>query len=206
MPAEIVVVGSGMITPVGLSTRETAASTRARIARLTSIEWRDSRFQPYTVGIIPDDALTSLQSDLEKLPLTYRESRMLRLAEVALLEALNGLPKGADSIPLLLGLPEIHTTLPVKETEFIGRLTRQSGAVLDLARSAAFPRGRAAGLRALRESCERLEQGKATFILAGGVDTYVDLYVLGTLDLHKRIRNEVNPDGFAPSEGAGFLL
>jgi 3-oxoacyl-[acyl-carrier-protein] synthase-1 len=32
------------------------------------------------------------------------------------------------------------------------------------------------------------------------------LYVLGSLDLEGRIRNEINNDGFSPSEGAGFML
>jgi 3-oxoacyl-[acyl-carrier-protein] synthase-1 len=43
-------------------------------------------------------------------------------------------------------------------------------------------------------------------VLIGGVDSLVDLYVLGTLDMQGRIRNEVNSDGFSPAEGAAFLL
>jgi 3-oxoacyl-[acyl-carrier-protein] synthase-1 len=206
MSAEIVIVGCGMMTPVGLSTKETAASTRSRTARLTSIEWRDSRFQRFTVGIVPEDGLPPLHSELEKLPLTYRESRMLRLAEPALIEAIKPLPKVTGPIPILVGLPELHTTVPIKEMDFLGRLAVQTGAGLNLANSAAFPRGRASGLIALREAYDRLSQGKASFALVGGVDCQVDLYILGTLDMQKRVRNEVNPDGFAPGEGAGFLL
>lgn len=206
MAAEIVIVGCGLITPVGLSSKETAASTRSRTARLTEIEWRDSRFKRFVAGIVPEDGLPPLHPELEKLPLTYREGRMLRLADSALLEALAPLPKSAGQIPLLVGLPELHTTIPIREPDFMARVAVQAGAGLNPGQSMGLPRGRASGLLALREACERLAQGKATFVVVGGVDSNVDLYILGTLDLQKRIRNEINPDGFAPGEGAGFLL
>jgi 3-oxoacyl-[acyl-carrier-protein] synthase I len=203
---DVLIVGCGMITPVGLSAKETAASARARTARLTEIEWRDSRFKRFTVGLVPEDGLPMLHPDLESLPLSYRESRMLRLAEPALLEALEAVPKKASPVPVFVGLPELHTTLPIAEGEFLKRLAVQTGASLNLANSAAFSRGRASGFLALREGCARLSAGKAAFVLVGGVDTYVDLYILGTLDMQQRVRTEVNSDGFAPGEGAAFLL
>lgn len=206
MAAEIVIVGCGLVTPVGLSSKETAASTRSRTARLTEIEWRDSRFKRFVVGVVPEDGLPPLHAELEKLTLTYREGRMLRLADAALAEALTPLPKSAGQTPLFVGLPELHTTIPISEPDFIARLAMQAGAGLNLAQSAGFARGRAGSILALREACECLTRGKATFALAGGVDSNVDLYILGTLDMQKRVRNEVNPDGFAPGEGAGFLL
>lgn len=206
MSSEVVIVGSGLMTPVGLSTPETAASTRSRTARLTSIDWRDSRFQPFTVGVVPVDGIPPLQPELEKLSLTYREKRMLRLADPAIKEALQKLPKTAKPISALVGLPELHTTIPLKGPDFLARLARQTGAALDLANSVAFSHGRASALEALREACDRLSQDKAEFVLVGGVDCQVDLYVLGTLDAQKRVRNSANPDGFAPGEGAGFLL
>jgi 3-oxoacyl-[acyl-carrier-protein] synthase-1 len=206
MSAEIVIVGSGMMTPVGLSTRETAASARSRTARLTSIEWRDSRFRPFTVGTLPNDGIPPLHPEFEKLLLTYREKRMLCLAEPAIKEALQNLPKTAKLVSLVVGLSEFHTTIPLKESDFLARLARQTGGSFVLANSKAFPHGRASALEALREACDRLSQDKAEFVLVGGVDCQVDLYVLSTLDTQKRVRNEVNPDGFAPGEGAGFLL
>src|SRR5439155_16341288 len=44
------------------------------------------------------------------------------------------------------------------------------------------------------------------FMIAGGVDTHRDRYVLGTLDMEKRVKSSANLDGFIPGEGAGFLL
>jgi 3-oxoacyl-[acyl-carrier-protein] synthase-1 len=131
---------------------------------------------------------------------------MLRLAAPALMEALKPIGTAAGTVPLFLGLPELHTTIPVTPPDFLGRLAAQSGAGLEMANSRAFVQGRAAGLLALHEACQWLAQGKASFAVAGGVDCNVDLYILGTLDMQQRIRTDVNPDGFAPGEGASFVL
>jgi 3-oxoacyl-[acyl-carrier-protein] synthase I len=203
---EVVIANAGVITPIGLSLAETAASARARVARIREIEWRDRRFEPFIVGTVPDDGLPALAPELAELPLQYREARMLRMAHVAIEEVLTPLQGNAEPIPLLLGLPEQHTTLPLQPKPFLAHLGMQVPGVLDIARSVAVARGRAGGLMALREATARLSRGDSPFVLVGGVDCLVDLYVLGTLDLQGRIRNEVNSDGFSPSEGAAFLL
>jgi 3-oxoacyl-[acyl-carrier-protein] synthase I len=205
-PTDLVIASAGVVTPIGLSLPETAASARARVARLREIDWRDRRFEPFIVGSVPDDGLPDLAEGLAELPLQYREARMLRLAHVALEEALAPLQGKAAPIPMLLGLPELHTTLPLSPAKFLMHLDMQVPGALDVERSMAVSRGRAGGLMALREAAGRLARGDSPFILVGGVDCLVDLYVLGTLDLQGRIRNEVNSDGFSPSEGAAFLL
>jgi 3-oxoacyl-[acyl-carrier-protein] synthase-1 len=53
---------------------------------------------------------------------------------------------------------------------------------------------------------ELIAQGKAPLLLAGGIDTYRDLYVLGTLDIEQRVKSAVHLDGFVPGEGAAFIL
>jgi 3-oxoacyl-[acyl-carrier-protein] synthase-1 len=203
---EVVIASAGVISPIGLSLAETAAAARSRVARVREIEWRDRRFEPFIVGTVPDDGLPELADALKPLQLQYREARMLRLAHAALEEALAPLEAYSDRIPLLLGLPEQHTTLPLDPKAFIAHLDLQVPDVVDTKRSVAVPRGRAAGLMALREAIARLTRGDSPYVLVGGVDCLVDLYVLGTLDMQGRIRNEVNSDGFSPSEGAAFLL
>ena len=47
-----------------------------------------------------------------------------------------------------------------------------------------------------------IRSGRLSFALAGGVDTYRDLYVLGTLDMEKRVKSGMHLDGFIPGEGA----
>lgn len=201
-----VIVAAGVVTPIGLSLAETAASARARVARLGEIDWLDRRFEPFIVGRVPDDGLPPLAKPLESQPLQPREARMLRLAHAALEQALSALPAGATSVPLLLGLPEQHTTQKIDPKRFIAHLAQQCGPVLDPARSVAAARGRAAGLMACKQAAALLDRSDVEFVLLGGVDSLVDLYVLGALDAQGRIRGETNSDGFSPSEGAAFLL
>ena len=47
---DVVVVGVGMMTAVGLTAAETAASVGAGTARFTEITWLDKRFEPFTVA------------------------------------------------------------------------------------------------------------------------------------------------------------
>ncbi|MCX7108934.1 MAG: beta-ketoacyl synthase N-terminal-like domain-containing protein [Proteobacteria bacterium] len=202
----VVVVGVGIVSPIGLSLPETAASARARIARLREIQWRDRRFEPFIVGAVPDDGLPELEPKLQGLNLQYREARMLRLAHVALEEVLKPIAGKDIAVPLLLGLPEHHTTKPIDAKGFLPKLAHQAKARLDPALSVAVPKGRAAGLMAFRRAGAMLESNEAEFVLVGGVDSLIDLYVLGTLDMQGRIRTEVNSDGFSPGEGAAFLL
>lgn len=208
--SDIIIASAGLVTPVGLSLKETAASARARVARLREIDWRDRRFEPFIVGTVPDEGLPELAAPLSEQPLQTREVRMLRLAHAALEEALA--PVAADwaarkqRVPLALGLPEHHTTQPLDPKRFVARLDQQCPDTLDLAASVAAPRGRAAGLLALRHALQWLAEGKHPYVLVGGVDSLVDLYVLGTLDMEQRVRGETVSDGFTPSEGAAFLL
>ena len=203
---EVVVVSAGAVSPIGLSLGETAASARARLARLREIEWRDRRFQPFIVGAVPDDGLFELDSELSTQHLQYREARMLRLAHVALEQVLKPMAGYETPIPLLLAMPEHHTTKPIDPKTFLSRFAKQTKVTFDLPRSIAAPNGRAAGLMAFRRATALLEAKEAEFVLVGGVDSLIDLYVLGTLDMQGRIRNEVNSDGFSPGEGAAFLM
>jgi 3-oxoacyl-[acyl-carrier-protein] synthase-1 len=131
---------------------------------------------------------------------------MLRLAHLALAEALEALPANCE-VPLFLALPEsLPDRPPPADESFLDLLATQTGAPLDKARSQVFPTGRAAGFQALGEALKLLKREAHAFVLVGGVDSYLDLYLLGTLDRDDRVLADGVMDGFAPGEGAGFLL
>lgn len=199
---DVVLVGCGMMTPVGLSAREVAASARSRIQRLGEIEARDGRFRRYVVGSVPDDALPDPDPADALLP--TRLGRMIRLADAPLEETLKALPKSSGPVPLFLGLPELATTVPIDGADLLGRLARKAPIAAE--QSEVFAEGRSAAVVALGAAVERLGRGKVPFCVVGGLDSQVDLYIMATLDMHGRVRHAANPDGFAPSEGAAFLL
>lgn len=202
----IALFSAACITPVGLSLPETAAATRARVAGLRASHWRDRRDNAFVLGRVPAAGLPALSPQLQHAGVQAREARMLRMAHAALAEALALVPAVERPIPLLLGLPEHHTQAALEPAAFLARLAIQSGAPLDRSRSVAAPLGRAAGLMAFNQAAALLDDDATPWVLVGGVDSLVDLYVLNTLDQQGRIRNERNSDGFTPGEGAAFLL
>lgn len=201
------ILSLGMISAVGIGAQQTASSVRAGISRFCETSIYDRRFQPFTMSLVPDECLPPLEQSLEEtVGLTARQARMLRLASPALGEALAGVAD-VGQIPILVGTPEAFPNrADPAGKKFLEQLATQSGLKFNLARSKMFPHGRAAGLLALREALARLQSGENSSVIVGGVDTYLDLYLLGTLDMEGRILAKGVMDGFVPGEGAAFLL
>lgn len=206
MPEDVIVVGVGMVTAVGLTAAETAASVRSATARFVETSLMDRRFEPFTLAEVPEAGLPDVVDSLANAGLTARETRMLRLGTVALKECLKSLPPRAAVPGLALSLPETSTTRPLEGRLFLERLAQQTGARVDVKRSDASHRGRAGGLAAIGQAAEAIRAGQARFMLAGGIDTYRDLYVLDRLDVEQRVKSSTNLDGFVPGEGAAVIL
>jgi len=197
----------GMMTPVGIGASQTATSVRAGISRQAESSIYNKRFQPMKMALLPDDALPPLEASLESVVgLTTRQARMVRLAAPALQEVLAKVSNSAE-VPVLVGTPEPlpGRTDPAGD-KFLEYLGRQSGCKFNSVQSKTFPFGRSAGVFALKEGLRRLQSTKAQYVVVGGVDTYLDLYLLGTLDMEERILADGVMDGFVPGEGAAFLL
>lgn len=196
-----------MVTAVGLSAAETAASVKAATMRFGQIDWLDHRFEPFTVAAVPDEGLPELAPEVVKTAgLTVRDARLLRLGARALAECLGPAGRGTDKPPLVLALPEPERQRPLDAARLLKLFALQTGGVFDLAASATVTTGRAGGLSAIGRAAAMIRSGKAKFAIAGGLDSYVDLYTLGTLDLEKRVKSGAHLDGFIPGEGAAFLL
>jgi len=202
-----VIVGVGMMTAVGLTAPETAASVRAATMRYTETSIRDRRFDAITLAEVPEDGLPPLVDAVKREPgLTAREVRMLRLGTMPVSEATAMLPPRHQAPGLALALPEMQPGHRVDGERFLTLFAQQTGSRFDLTRSFAADEGRAGALVAIARAAQVIRSGQASFMLAGAIDTYRDLYVLGTLDMEQRVKSASNLDGFIPGEGAGFLL
>lgn len=202
-----VILSVGMVTSVGIGAQQTAASVRAGICRFRETSIYDKRFQPFKMALLPEEALPPLEPSLDALVgLTARQARMLRLAAPTLREVLLEAPNPGQ-VPVLLGTPE---ALPGRSDpageDFLDHLSVQAGLKFAIGESKVFPNGRAAGLMALKKGVEMIASGRQRHVVVGGVDSYLDLYLLGTLDMEGRILAQGVMDGFIPGEGAGFLL
>jgi 3-oxoacyl-[acyl-carrier-protein] synthase-1 len=156
---------------------------------------------------VVEDGLPPLTEKVSATPaLTHRVGRLLRLGTMPLLECLKGLP-GDERPGLVLALPETATALPLDRPKFLQLFTLQTHRRIDPARSDATAHtGRAGGLSAIGHGAHLIRTGFSRFLIAGGIDTYRDLYVLGSLDQQRRVKTATTADGFIPGEGAAFVL
>src|SRR5256885_238393 len=169
MPADVVVIGAGMVTAVGLTAAETAASVRSATARFAETRLMDKRFEPFTLAEVPEDGLSDVVENLVTAGLTAREARMLRLGTVALRECLKSLPPGEATPGLALSLPETDTTRPLDGQLFLQRFAQQTAGAFEVTQSSASHRGRAGGLAAVGQAAEAIRTGRARYVLAGGI-------------------------------------
>ena len=204
MSTDVVIVSTGLMCSVGLTTKEVSAATRAKTMRFEDSPVFDHRFNPVAAALVPDDALPPLREAVAAIPnLPSRVLRMLRLATMPLREC--AAPLGGRPAPVFLALPETATTIDLDPGRFAAWLAMQVPDVAD-ARASANRAGRAGGLFAIGEAVDAIASGRAQVAIAGGVDTYLDLFVLGTLNAEGRIKTQTTLDGFIPGEAAAFVL
>ncbi len=82
----------------------------------------------------------------------------------------------------------------------------QSGLPIDISMARYFASGRAGIFQALQLAFQFFEQTDNQYVVIGAVDTFIDPATLAYLDATDRVLAEETLDGFAPGEGAGFLL
>ncbi len=198
------ILAFGMLTPVGADAGMTAASVRSGISAYESSSVMNKQFNPMTMALVPEEALPPLNEELLELSLTSRQQRLLRLSTPALQQLAEVITK---PIPLLLCGPEkMPGRRSVISDKTLQQMATQTGVEFDLENSYVFPQGRAAGLYALESAIYMLESGQFEQVIIGGADSYLDLYLLATLDADDRILAEGIMDGFAPGEAAAFMM
>jgi 3-oxoacyl-[acyl-carrier-protein] synthase-1 len=196
-----------MVTAVGLTAAETAASVRSATARFFETSIRDRRFEPFTLAEVLDDGLPELQPAIRQRPgPTSRDLRLVRLAARPLAEALAVLPAAAPRPGLMLAVPAPASPQALDGSGLLRLLHEQTDGAFDIRLSDASFVGRTGGLQAIRRAAEFIQSGQAGMMLAGGADTYRDLNVLAGLDLEGRVKSPSHLDGFIPGEAAAFLL
>ena len=203
---KVYVAGVGMITPVGFDAASTAAAVKAGVSRYADSPHYNKNFNPMKMALVPEDALPPLNEKLSSMPeLTARQRRMLRLTTPALEEVLMAIPI-KDPVPLFLAVPESIPGVPSAVSgNFLNCLRQQTDAKLDYALSRILATGRVGGIQAIDLAFKYFQTGQDV-VLVGGVDSYLDYYLLSALDAEDRIAAEGILDGFVPGEAAGFLL
>jgi len=203
------ICGIGMVTPVGGHAAQTAASVRAGISVYEESAFFNQRFEPMTLALIPDDILPPLNDELTGTDkLSSRQVRMLKLADLALTEALEALPEDHQQLlPLCFVGPEPTPGRPeVVDGRFLRLFEKQTETDFNHGNSKLYTTGRAGCMQALESALQILAAEEHDYVILGGVDSFLDLHLLATLDMDNRVLANGVMDGFAPGEGAGFLL
>jgi 3-oxoacyl-[acyl-carrier-protein] synthase I len=198
-----VIGASHVLCSIGSGTDQVWAAARTGIGRIVSSDVMDRYFDPIKMALVPEDSLPPVNMEIDELPLPPRARRMLRLAT----PALQAVSKDIDGpVPIVIGLPELQPSEAPWLVHVPAYLQKMTGASIDRSRSAVVPHGRAAGLMALELALNMVRTEPAVTVIVGGVDTYLDLRLLGTLDREQRILGQRVMDGFIPGEGAAFFV
>jgi 3-oxoacyl-[acyl-carrier-protein] synthase-1 len=198
-----VIGASHVLCSIGSGTDQVWAAARAGIGRIVNSHVMDHYFEPIQMGLVPEDALGELNPEIEQLPLPSRARRMLRLAAPSFHSVAKDI---GQPVVLFIGLPELRDTEAPWLKHFPAYLQKLTDIPVDRARSLIVAKGRASALLALEHALETLQTDPSAAVVVGGVDTYLDLRLLATLDAEKRILGPRVMDGFIPGEGAAFYL
>ncbi len=206
--ARMYIAGMGMITPIGADTTMTAAAVKAQVSGYqASGRFTQPGGQPITMTRVPRSIFEPLLAEIDQGRCQSAQyDRIIIMAILALREALAG-QSIKKPVPLILAMPEERPNVSYVPTELlITNLVNQKDLPLhaDLVRS--FHAGRAGGIQGLELAQHYLSHQKADYVLLGGSDSYWDTLRLGELEKENRLLAPYSADGFAPGEGAGFLL
>jgi 3-oxoacyl-[acyl-carrier-protein] synthase-1 len=201
---QAVIVATNVLCAAGRGTAQVWASIRAGVGRIVNSHVIDGHFDPIRMGLVPEDQLEPVTTEFDTISLPPRARRILRLA-VPTFRAVRP-DAGLEACPVYLGLPEFDPTAAPWVHDFPATLSRLAGVPIDARTSRTYPIGRAGALVALRDAVNDIEEDATRSIIVGGVDTFLDLRLLGALGAEHRILGRHVMDGFIPGEGAAFLV
>jgi len=198
MTDSIAVVGTGAVTSVGVTSAQTCAAIRAGIAGFRETVLATAPFKPVVAAAVPS------RSHLKRT----RQEWLVALAVRAITECYRESSFDQGSVALLLTLPETHngraglTTPAAAATarEIIARVGNRFHPA-----SRFFEHGHAGALIGLGMARELLKNRTVAACIVGGVDSLLNRADWDRLSKSGRLRDQENPQGLIPGEGAAFL-
>ncbi|HEY6642886.1 hypothetical protein [Povalibacter sp.] len=197
-----IITASNILCAIGRGSPQVWASARAGIARIGDSQLLDRNFDPIQMGLVPEDALGMLTPDIDRLPLPARARRMLRIATPVLQDL--AIDTTAP-LRLFVGLPQLAAAEAPWLRHFPNYLQMLTGVPIDATNSVVIAKGRAAALLALEAARDALRSDPSSPVIVGGIDSFLDLHLLGVLGDEGRVLGPRVMDGFIPGEGAAFL-
>lgn len=204
----LAVIKTGMVCALGSHSELVCAAVKAGISGYTTSGILNRRNKEIVMAQVSRESLLPLPDEFAGLNQQKPgHTFMVQLAATALLDCLNGTARDYP-MPVFMACPE---PLPKKkariEASFIQDLKALSKCNIDVANSRCVHEGRAGGITALDIAYKYFRATGKEFALIGGVDSYRYFdSQLEYLDKAQRLLAEGVADGFAPGEGASFVL
>ncbi len=206
-PHKTYIAGIGMITSIGANAAMTFASVNAGISGYSISEYSNMQGYPITLASVPDEVFstTNIETDTGNYYCKLYD-RIIKMAIISIKEALSN-HQLTHTIPLILTLPEDKDSNNYIPKELlIKNLIDKKNLPLQKDKIHCVTVGRSGGIQALEVAQHLLSDNNIEYVLVGGSDSYHSLARLYDLDDDERLLAPNRKDGFAPGEGAGFLL
>ncbi|WP_092199771.1 MULTISPECIES: beta-ketoacyl synthase N-terminal-like domain-containing protein [unclassified Pseudomonas] len=196
MVTALCIIGSGMVSAVGLTAPASCAAIRCAIDNFQETRFIDQGGEWLIAASVP----------LEQ-PWRGR-IKLLKMAARAIAEALQSTP-GVDpeKTPLLLGVAEAER--PGRLDGLDRRLLQDIEAELGLRfhpDSTVIARGRVSAAVALLNARTLIYQGGHRHVLVAGVDSFLCGPTLAAFEERERLLTSENSNGFIPGEGAAAVV
>ena len=217
----IVITGTGMVTPVGLSVQSGCAALRAGISMMNELATHrvegDLITEPVVGSRVPLEWFDGEPETEEwpghdrfKLPEpfpkeSYVASGIARINELALpaffeiLSQLDFEKEPQDKTGLYIGFNEHEADVDKTVT----LLQVETGIEFDP--GLAFTEGRAAALMALDTAIKDINEGSINGAFVGGIDSLIRTPILERLDHEGILRSASRPQGVIPGEAGAFI-
>lgn len=204
---KVYVAGLGMVTPLGGDVTTTAAAINAGISAYGSSDIYDQNLNPVTAAFVNDGALAKLEYEIDEGP--YYGGQHDHAIKLGLMAVYQALATANDSAPvpavLAFSTPESEQQHSYSQS-FVHNLKKQDDLPIDRDAIYSIHSGRAGGIEAIDLGMRCLADTNAENVLIGGVDSFYHAPRLSLLAEEGRLLSSGNSDGFAPGEGAAFLL
>ncbi|MNS92348.1 3-oxoacyl-(acyl carrier protein) synthase [compost metagenome] len=192
----VCIVGSGMVTAVGLDAPSSCAAIRCALDNFQETRFIDQGGEWLIAASVP----------LEE-PWRGR-TKLVKMAARAIAETLQGAP-GLDAaqVPLLLGLAEDDRPgrLEGLDLSLLHEVERELGLRFH-PDSNCIARGRVSAAVALLNARKLIHQGGHRHVLMAAVDSLLSGPTLAAFEARERLLTSQNSNGFIPGEGAAAVL
>ncbi|MNQ32985.1 3-oxoacyl-(acyl carrier protein) synthase [compost metagenome] len=196
MMSAVCILGSGMVSAVGLDAPSSCAAIRCALDNFQETRFIDRGGEWQIAAEVP-------------LEHPWRgRTKLIRMAARAIAEALRSVPGcAAEKTPLLLGLAEAERPgrLEGLDISLLHGIERELGLHFH-GSSNVIPRGRVSGAVALLNARKLIHEQGHRHVLVAGVDSFLAGPTLAAFEGRERLLTSQNSNGFIPGEGAAAVV